>query len=349
MKDIKRLIRIATITQQALVRLRNNRYTELLRQLKYFADQLSEITTQSQKLGISLTHEWFAAADRCSSKVSRLLSDVSYSVSRVQPLTDSLRKEIPRLPLLIEEMRQVQDEFGDMEFDDDERMLSVVTEPITLEDLYLGPFKIQLELDKFSELYTSIIYQVIALDPHPAATDEAVTHPHVSNDQLCEGDGAAAIRAALEQGRLCDFFTTVRSILNTHNPDSAYVSLYDWDGEPCYDCGHVVDRENCYYCSFCDHDYCEQCSSYCQLCDETVCLGCGGEYPQCGELVCPNCISRCAECDSLCCKECLDENICPNCKEESEAENEEQGTEIDTDRERGSQSEPSNAEANIVS
>ncbi len=41
------------------------------------------------------------------------------------------------------------------------------------------------------------------------------------------------IRTALEQGRLCDFFSLVRSILNTYSPDSPYVSLYDWCGVAC--------------------------------------------------------------------------------------------------------------------
>jgi len=111
-----------------------------------------------------------------------------------------------------------------------------VTEPITLEDVYLGPFRIQLELNKdirlssveaLSELYQGGAYHVIALEPNLAATDASVNHPHVSNERLCEGDGYAPIRAALEQGRLCDFFTLVRSILNTYSPDSPYVRLDD--------------------------------------------------------------------------------------------------------------------------
>jgi len=238
-------------------------------------------------MGISVARRWFSAADRCCSRVSRLCSDISYSASRIKPLTDRPQRGIPKLSALVEELKQLQEEFGNMDFDNTECALFVMTEPITLEDVYLGPFKIQLELDKLGELYTNVCYHVIALDPNPAATSEDVTHPHVSNEQLCEGDGASAIRAALEEGRLVDFFTMLRSILNTYNPDSPYIALQDWNGTPCYDCGHVCVRDDCHYCSFCDHDYCDECSSYCRLCDEALCLGCGGQCPQCEEIGVP--------------------------------------------------------------
>ena len=343
MEDVKDLIRIAGRIQLALSRLRKNRYNELLRQLKCFVSQLQEIATQSRRMDMSVARRWFAAADHCRSRASRLCSDISYSASRIRPLTERPRTDIPKMSALVEELKQLQQEFGNMDFDAAECALSVMTEPITLEDVYLGPFKIQLEIYKLSELYTNVCYHVMALDPNPAATSEDVTHPHVSNEQLCEGEGASAMRAALEEGRLVDFFTMARSILNTYNPDSPYIALHDWDGTPCYDCGYVGDRENSYYCGFCDHDYCEQCSSYCRLCDETVCLGCGGQCPHCEEMVCPSCISRCAECEELCCKECLEEDICPNCKEESEVENEEHNTGINTDRSE-KQSQPGNTE-----
>jgi len=117
---------------------------------------------------------------------------------------------------------------------------------VTLDGVYLGLFKIQLELDKLCKLYRDSPYCIIALDPHPAATSDEVTHPHVSNERLCEGDGSAAIKATLEEGRLYDFFTLVKNILNTYSPDSPYVALMDWDGEPCYDCGYVMSREDTY-------------------------------------------------------------------------------------------------------
>ncbi|MCP4259366.1 MAG: hypothetical protein GY774_17925 [Planctomycetes bacterium] len=193
------------------------------------------------------------------------------------------------------------------------------------------------------ELYGASPYCVVALDPHPAATDEDVTHPHVSDRKLCEGDGAVTIRLALEQSRLFDFFSMIRSILSTYNPDSPYVSLDDWHGEPCYDCGYVMSRDDIYYCSYCDHDFCSECSTYCRCCDEGCCVGCAEQCPYCEDHVCMNCMRECVECNSLYCSSCLEENVCPNCKEEELNHGNEQN-EIRETTEKESQKETTNVE-----
>jgi hypothetical protein len=320
---------MANRIQDDLMKLKNSRYLELMKRLTSFAGQLQQLTATSRKMGASLAHGWFSAAEQCCSQTSRLLNDISYSISQIQQLTEGPQKKTPKLSLLVEELDQVREEFGNVDFDKGENTISVVTDPITLDDVALGPFRIQLELGKLSELYKDRPYRVIALNPNPAATDEEVTHPHVSSERLCEGDGCVAIRASLEQGRLSDFFTMVGSILNTYNPDSPYVALCDWDGEPCYECGYVMSREGTYYCSFCDHDYCEQCTTYCRCCDETCCSGCSQQCPHCEENACMSCMKECAGCGSLCCESCLEEDICPNCKQEMENENEVQECQID--------------------
>ena len=351
MEDRKILIRVANRIQEALMKLKNSRYSELMRRLTSFAGQFQELTAESRKMGASLARGWFSAAEQCCSRTSKLLNDTSYSISQIKQLTEGPQKKTPKLSLLVDELGQVQEEFGNLDFDKAENAVSIVTEPITLDDVPLGPFRIQLELDKLSELYKDRPYRVIALNPNPPATDEEVTHPHVSGERLCEGDGCVAIRSALEQGRLSDFFTLVRSILNTYNPDSPYVSLDDWSGESCYDCGYVMSREDTYYCYYCEHDYCSQCSTYCHQCEETACLGCSSQCPHCEELVCKNCISKCTECEELCCESCLEDDHCPNCKEEMEKENEEQECKItETNQDGGpSQSETSKAEVKLAS
>ncbi len=174
----KNLVRTADKIQEALIKLKHSRYLELMRQLTSFAGKLQELTAESRKMGASLVKGWFSAAERCCKSVSRLLNDIPYSVSKIQQLTDAPQKEIPKLSSLVDELNQVQQEFGSLELDNAESTISVITEPITLDDVYLGPFRIQLELKKFSELCTASPYYVIALSPNPAATDETVTHPH---------------------------------------------------------------------------------------------------------------------------------------------------------------------------
>jgi len=326
MNEKKQLIKIANEVQDALMKLQNNRWLEVLTYLASFANQLKEITSASKKLGMSLTHSWFAAAQSCDSNISRSLNDLQYSIQRAKQLIEAPDTKLPKLSNLVEELVQLHAEFGSYDFDKAANTLSVETEPITLDGIYLGPFKIELQLEKLSNLYRESSYCCIALDPHPAATSDEVTHPHVSNERVCEGDGVVAIRTALEQGRLCDFFTMVSNILNTYNPDSPYIPLADWDGEPCYECGYVMDSENSYYCSYCDRSFCEECSTYCHSCDETICLGCAARCQVCEVLVCPGCAqTRCIECECVCCESCIEEGLCPDCKEGSENhENEEQ-------------------------
>jgi len=328
MNDIKNLARMANRIREGLMQLKQSRYVELNRQLTNLTSQLQRLTTESRKMGASVSRGWFSAAQRCCKNVNNLLGEVVYSLPRIRPLAEKPQKEIPKLMLLIDELDGLQKEFGDIEFDASRNTISVVTEPITLEDIYLGPFKIQLEINKLDQLYYSSPYLVIALEPNPAATDDGVTHPHVNSEKLCEGDGSAAIRTALEKGRICDFFTIVRSILNTYSPDSPYVSLDNWDGTTCYDCGYTMNSENSYFCQYCENDYCAECSTYCRHCEETVCLGCSGQCTYCEEMLCRNCVSGCEECDEMFCPSCLEDDVCPNCKEEQENENEQPETEI---------------------
>ena len=271
-----------------------------------------------------------------------------YLVSQIQQIAQARQKDVPKLSFLVEELRQLQQEFGKIDFDKGEGAISVVTDPVTLEGVYLGPFQVQLQIDKLCELYKGPVYQVIALDPNPAATAEDVTHPHVSKEQLCEGDGAAAIWTALEQGRMSDFFTMVRSILDTYNPDSPYVSLSDWHGEPCYDCGYVVDSERSYFCQFCDRNYCEECSTYCLGCEESLCLGCAGQCTQCGHMFCRQCVSACEECKRLFCEKCLEDEICSTCKERK-TENEKQETQIKGTDENTNQTQTNSSEVKLAS
>jgi hypothetical protein len=86
--------------------------------------------------------------------------------------------------------------------------------------------------------------RVIAKDPPPCESRENVTHPHVMDETLCEGHGRHAIRQAIAQGRLLDFFTLVANGLRTYNEESPFVALELWYGAACSDCGAVVDDED---------------------------------------------------------------------------------------------------------
>jgi len=328
MKDRKKLARMANRIRENLIQLKLGRYMELNRQLTNTTGQLQRLTTESRKMAASVKRGWLYAAQRCCRNVDNLLGEVIYALPKVRPLIEKPQKEILTLQVLVNELDALENEFGDIEFDASKNTISVVTEPITLEDVYLGSFKIQLELNKLDQLYNNSPYLVIALEPNPASTDDGITHPHVNSNKLCEGEGSAAIKTSLEEGRIFDFFTIVRSILNTYSPDSPYVALDDWCGTTCYDCGRTVNSEDIYYCDHCEHDYCDECSTYCRHCEETVCLGCSDQCSYCEEMLCRSCVSECEECGEMFCKSCLEDDLCPNCREDKENENEEQESEI---------------------
>ncbi len=257
------------------------------------------------------------------------MNDLTYQFQRFKEFINTNEPKLPKLSDIFSELTQIDQEIGEYQYDLKEKTISVITEPITLEEIALGSFEIKLFIDKISTLYTNIPYKVIALEPNPAGSDSSVTHPHVNSEILCEGDGHVSIRRALEDGRFCDFFTLIVSILQTYNPGSPYVSLDNWEGRSCYDCGYTVNGDESYYCEYCDQEYCDQCSTYCQKCDTTVCLGCASQCPSCEEPVCRNCSAKCKECKETYCKDCLtEEGLCPDCEEQrKEQENEEQENE----------------------
>ena len=324
MLDQKTQVRAAIRARDALAEMKWQRYKQLQARLDKFTGQFTDLGSETKRFGTAVERNWLAAAKTGFDRIFRLLNDISYTAGQTREMAASLDVSVPSLRFITDELDQISNDLGEPEYDSSNNTISVTTDPVNLDGFYLGPFSIQLELDKLPEIYNGQrCYRIIALEPHPAATDDCVTHPHVSNEQLCEGDGAAAIRNALESGRLCDFFSIVTNILNTYNPDSPYVSLDDWDGLPCYDCGYVMGEGNAYFCQYCEHDYCEECSTICISCDETVCLGCVQKCSSCDEYVCPHCVLECSECGKLCCSGCIEDGICLECKQEMEAQNEE--------------------------
>ena len=198
-----------------------------------------------------------------------------------------------------------------------EHTLSVTTPPIVLEDIGLGPFEIRLRWDRIGERHA---YAVVATEPNAARTSEETTHPHVQAEQLCEGEGQMPVEKALRAGRLLDFFQIVSRILNTYNPGSAYVSLSDWDGIVCSDCGEVIDLDDVSSCERCDGQLCPICSITCAACDALCCNECMATCRGCGQKICSRCIAECAGCSQLYCNECLkDSGLCQACEDEQHA------------------------------
>jgi hypothetical protein len=215
-------------------------------------------------------------------------------------------------------------EFARFSFDKTGMLLSVTTEPIELDGIYLGAFEICLDLKTVSRTEPAS-YEVIAVDPQPAARSENITHPHVQDDELCEGDASHAIRHALRQARLFDFFQLVTNVLQTYNPGSPYCSLDDWQGESCSDCGAVIDQDEAYACEACGDRICDSCQSRCNQCSEYFCANCNKVCSGCLDDVCKYCVHQCPECDENFCPDCLNKKErCSSCvtnENEQQAQN----------------------------
>jgi hypothetical protein len=274
---------------------------------------------------------WHAALKRLHEDLSEALSDfrrqLDMPIQQLQTTSRFPRRKATATDIYCD-LLALEQEFEDYRLDVDEKKLSITTDIIELEETYLGPFQIRLEWSQVGESHAE--YRVIALDPHPARKNEAVTHPHVQDECLCEGEGRAAIAAALVEGRLYDFFLLISQILHTYGRGSAYVELENWYGDPCTDCGDCVDPEDRYCCQSCDSVLCASCAYSCEGCHETYCSECIGTCSDCDSKTCNSCLNDCKECARSVCGGCRETSgLCTCCHEKQEKEDENDETEVD--------------------
>jgi len=217
---------------------------------------------------------------------------------------------------IFRDLTAVSVEFNHFKFEPVGMLLSIVTEPVELEGTWLGCFRISLDVSTLSRSERAH-YDVVALDPYPASSDEEVVHPHVQSQRLCEGDAQSAIRLALCQGRLFDFFQLVDNVLRTYNSESAYVTLDDWGDLTCCDCGHLTISDDCCECSACEDRVCDGCWCCCTDCDQRHCSACNVDCSGCLDDVCKSCVNSCTECSENFCSSCLPENQrCNSCEDQ---------------------------------
>jgi len=322
------------LTERLLVRIAQQIRDQLqgaaLRQMSVTGERTGQLTGMlarieplRRQLNVACVRGWAAAAREMAERVTRAIRDLPHYIHSVEQAAESRGGAVPSARNLVADLQQLKEEFGEECCSFKDHVLAVTTEPIELQGVYLGPFAIRLDTRRLSGEYPERACLIVALDPQPAGGNPSVTHPHVSDDCLCAGDAATPIRSALSSGRICDFFLIVRSVLTHYNPDSPYVSLDNWGGSPCYDCGCRISSDESSWCTTCDHDYCGDCSSYCHLCMETTCLSCLGDCPVCEEMMCRSCLVTCPHCGKSICKSCLEAGEC-SCHEDEEKDNEEE-------------------------
>jgi hypothetical protein len=315
--------RITELICDQLWQLQKNRYHDLQRGLSNLETGLYQLQRLRCLLEKCARFNWHDASRKLSGRIETLTEDLPHTITDLDRLTKLSKTVLPTPRTIYEDLRQAEQDFNSVEYDRSENTLSAFTEPIELEGLFLGEFEIKLRLDQLGEMPDGRIVRIVALDPHPASSNESVTHPHVSDECLCTGDATVPLNLALANGRITDAFMIVRAVLETYNPGSPYVALSDWEGASCYECSYTICEDDTYYCENCDNSFCDECSSCCECCDITFCKQCMQNCPACEEDVCGSCLCTCVECGEQVCNSCIEENICPTCKKERDSDEEE--------------------------
>ena len=223
----------------------------------------------------------------------------------------------PTLRNVYEEISQLEDEFDNVKLNLKSGVISVETDAIELEEVYLGPFRIKLELADLARTIRTSVFKIEALDPQPASSNSETVHPHVQGEDLCAGDATLPVTNALREGRLADAFLAINAVLHTYNAGSPYVSLEDWFGVKCSDCGDVVDDDSTYTCDGCGTTICDNCSRCCDGCGQVFCGTCleGIDQPEFAYL-CENCRDTCRECQQLFASKSLKDGLCAACRKQ---------------------------------
>jgi hypothetical protein len=293
----------------------------LLHRLSLLTCQQQRMTLLQGRLQRCTDHSFHLAREKILEELRWATGDLLNELSHFNDLLRQRPATLPGYREVWNDLKQLEVEFGSMQQEGWD--LRVQTDPITLEDIELGAFQITLRLDCLHHRDLGSVLRAKAMEPNPASSDESITHPHVSGESICTGEATAPIHSALRQGRLCDVFLLVRSVLETYNSGSPYVSLEDWFGSRCSDCGDRVSADDRYSCSRCGDELCPNCAVLCAECDSAYCADHIRSCPGCERSLCSDCLSTCRACGRRFCLDCLSDEECPDCVQAKEKSHEE--------------------------
>src|SRR5262249_7551894 len=91
------------------------------------------------------------------------LRGIENAASRLGHLLQPSPEPVPQLGAWIDELRALETEFGEIQVDWSAKYLGITTAPITLEDIYLGPFAIHCFWERLNHGLAVHCFDVIAL------------------------------------------------------------------------------------------------------------------------------------------------------------------------------------------
>ncbi|MFO0806203.1 MAG: hypothetical protein U0791_24130 [Gemmataceae bacterium] len=290
--------------------------------------QLTEAEALRWRIEQATARRWDCAAASLKQDLNAVLKLMGRRIEELREQCETPSFRTPDRCEWIRELRHLESEFGTVTVRWTDSVIRIVTEPIELKGVSLGPFAIEFHWTGGPSATGSRAIEVKALKPNRPAGRSDVTHPHVEDDILCAGEAKEALDQAIADGRLVDAFQLVHSVLTNYNPHSAYVSLHEWDGSHCAQCGRRIRSEEASSCEGCDCDLCDECGERCEGCDELRCGDCLEPCDVCrerhcrgsldttarGRAVCSNCREACSECQASFPKDELDsDRHCPTC------------------------------------
>jgi len=233
--------------------------------------------------------------DMCTTTIDHIKLVIAHLTNASRPTVVSLRQ-------LIEEIDVISKRWDDIKYKDGR--LSILVKSIILDDdeenVNLGNFRISIDI---IEPINSL--RIIAVTGEESYN--GFFHPHVADEELCEGNGQYSLSLAIDQGRLEDYFDLVEKILRTYNPESPHTPLSSW---------YSPDREGSFYCVCCEEWKDEYDQVSCDGCDSIQCANCadGAMCDTCEQWYCDNCIQSCNCCHAPMCNECT--LICEDCSDQ---------------------------------
>ena len=273
--------------------------------------QLTEAEALRDRIEQATVRRLDSAAASLKQELSAVLKVMGRRIDELRAHCEASPPRSPDRCEWIRELRHLESEFGTVTVRWSDTVIRVVTEPIELKNVPLGPFAIEFNWTGGPSAIGSRAIEVKALEPNCPAGRSDVTHPHVQDDILCAGEAKDALDQAVADGRLVDAFQLVHSVLTNYNSGSAYVSLNEWNGSHCAQCGRRTRSEEASSCEGCGSELCDECGERCEGCDEHRCGDCLEPCDVCRERHCRGCLATTAGGRAIC-SDCRE--VCPGCE-----------------------------------
>lgn len=321
----KSMIRMATKIRRALEPHVVDPANALRGQIEDILAAARHLKKLNRLLTVACKGDWSTAITRLQENLLGRIDQLHDAAGAVlQGVRPQARINLPSLRDLYEELKQLDQEFDSLDLDLKAGVISVNTPDIELEGIYLGAFCIKLPLSQLLRQANCNIFEIEALDPHPADSNSEVVHPHVQGERLCMGDATGVVTMALKTGRLADAFLAVSAVLQTYNGASPYIALDDWHGTRCGDCDSLVDDGDGYSCGTCGSTFCEDCTACCDQCGNVYCMTCleRNDEPE-FEYLCEHCRDHCRKCQRLAGSKSLKNGLCPACHQQHQTQEQE--------------------------